>query len=260
MPSDFVLFVVVGFIAQIVDGALGMAYGVVSTTFLLGFGVSPAVASACVHSAEVFTTAASATSHIANRNVEWRPLAILALAGATGGAIGAFVLTSVDGAMVRPFVTAYLAGMGLWILSRAFRKRPAEQVVARRRLLGPLGLVGGFLDSIGGGGWGPTVTTTLVGTGAAPRKVIGTVNAAEFIVTSATSAAFLAAILSGHWSEAVGVQQHGAAIGGLIVGGVLAAPLAGIAVRKISPQTLTVLVGLLVAGLASFQTWQILAG
>lgn len=260
MPSDFVLFAVVGFVAQMIDGALGMAYGVVSTTFLLGFGVSPAVASACVHSAEVFTTAASATSHIANRNVEWRPLAVLALAGALGGAIGAFVLTSVDGAVVRPFVTAYLAAMGVWILSRAFRAKATGEVVQERRFLGPLGLVGGFLDSIGGGGWGPTVTTTLVGAGGAPRKVIGTVNAAEFVVTSATSAAFLAAILSGHWDEALSVRQHGAAIAGLIVGGICAAPIAGFAVRKIPQKTLTILVGLLVSGLALYQTWQALNG
>lgn len=257
MPDQFVLFALVGFCAQMVDGALGMAYGVVSTTFLLGFGVSPAVASATVHSAEVFTTAASATSHMANRNIDWRALGVLALAGAVGGALGAFVLTSVDGALMRPMITIYLGLMGVWILLKAFRPMPAIEALQRRVLLAPLGLIGGLLDSIGGGGWGPTVTTTLIGAGGAPRKVIGTVNAAEFIVTSATSAAFLAAILSGHWSE-TGLMQQGQAIAGLIVGGVAAAPLAGFAVRRIPRKTLTVLVGVLVLGLASYQTWQLL--
>lgn len=258
MPDQFVLFVIVGFCAQMVDGALGMAYGVVSTTVLLSFGISPALASATVHSAEVFTTAASATSHIANRNVDWRALSMLALSGALGGALGAFVLTSVDGAVIRPLVTGYLAIMGLWIILRTLRPLPAMQGLGRRILLAPLGLVGGLLDSIGGGGWGPTVTTTLIGAGSAPRKVIGTVNVAEFIVTSATSAAFLAAILSGHWDEALGLAEQGAAIAGLIIGGIVAAPLAGFAVRRIPRTALTVLVGGLVLTLAAYQTWRLL--
>ena len=258
MPEEFVLFALVGFCAQMIDGALGMAYGVVSTTFLLGFGVSPALASATVHSAEVFTTAASATSHIANRNVEWRALAVLALAGAIGGVVGAFILTSVDGAVIRPLITTYLALMGVWILMKAFRPLPTIEALQKRALLAPLGVVGGLLDSIGGGGWGPTVTTTLIGAGGAPRKVIGTVNAAEFIVTSATSAAFLAALLSGHWNESMGLMQQGAALGGLILGGVAAAPLAGFAVRHIPRRALTILVGVLVIALAGYQTWQLI--
>ncbi len=258
MPEEFVLFALVGFCAQMIDGALGMAYGVVSTTFLLGFGVSPALASATVHSAEVFTTAASATSHIANRNVEWRALAVLALAGAIGGVVGAFILTSVDGAVMRPLITTYLALMGVWILMKAFRPLPRIEALQRRALLAPLGVIGGLLDSIGGGGWGPTVTTTLIGAGGAPRKVIGTVSAAEFIVTSATSAAFLAALLSGHWSESMGLMEQGSALAGLIVGGVAAAPLAGFAVRHIPRRTLTVLVGVVVISLAGYQTWQLI--
>ncbi|MDZ4375231.1 MAG: sulfite exporter TauE/SafE family protein [Phenylobacterium sp.] len=249
--EDFLLFLAVGFLAQAIDGALGMAYGVISSTVLLGFGVPPATASASVHAAEVFTTAASAGSHAVNRNVNWKLFVPLAMGGCIGGALGAFVLTSIDGDVLKPFITGYLALMGATILYRAWRAREARKFPVRYS--GPLGLVGGFLDAIGGGGWGPTVTTAMVGSGAEPRVSIGTANTAEFF-TSTISAAFLAALLSGHWDDAEGLASHATSVAGLVVGGLLAAPLAGTIVRIVPVKVLTYAVGVVVLGLAGYQT------
>ena len=249
--QDFLLFLLVGILAQIVDGALGMAYGVISTTVLLSFGVPPATATASVHAAEVFTTAASAGSHAANRNVNWKLFAPLALGGVVGGGVGAFVLTSVDGDLLKPWITSYLAIMGLVIIWRA-TKQTRERVFPKK-FSAPLGLVGGFFDAIGGGGWGPTVTTTFVGAGQDPRTSIGTANAAEFFVTSAISATFLAALLTGHWDQADGVLNHATAVLGLILGGLLAAPLAGVVARIAPRRALTYGVGAVVLLSAGYQ-------
>lgn len=257
MLLDFAIFALVGFVAQVVDGALGMAYGVVSTTVLLAVGVSPAYASASVHAAEMFTTAASATSHVAHRNVDWKLFWRLAPAGVAGGCLGAYVLTSFDGDVLRPWVTAYLALMGIYILVRAIRPR-RSRLAETAAVVAPLGVVGGFVDAAGGGGWGPVVTASLVGSGAPPRFVIGTVNTVEFFLTTAISAAFLVALLSGHWNEAEGLLDHLAAVAGLVTGGLLAAPLAGFLVKKIPTKTLMILVGVLVSALATYQTWQLL--
>lgn len=229
-----------------------MAYGVISSTVLLSFGVPPATASASVHAAEVFTTAASAGSHAVNKNVNWRLFGPLALGGVVGGMLGAFVLTSIDGDMIKPWITAYLAVMGLVILWRAWKGVSARAFPIR--LTPPLGLIGGFFDAIGGGGWGPTVTTTLVGAGDEPRRSIGTANAAEFFVTSAISATFLAAMLTGHWQEAESITQHAFAVAGLILGGLVAAPLAGYVVRIAPIRVLTFAVGGLVTLVAAYQT------
>lgn len=248
---DFLLFLAVGFLAQCVDGALGMAYGVISSTVLLAFGVPPATASASVHAAEVFTTAASAGSHAANRNVNWKLFAPLAAGGVVGGVLGAFVLTSIDGDLLKPWITAYLAIMGLVIIWRATRK--TRERVFPVKFSAPLGVVGGFFDAIGGGGWGPTVTTTMVGSGQDPRISIGTTNTAEFFVTAAISATFLAALLTGHWDQAEGIASHAAAIAGLIVGGLIAAPLAGVIARIAPRQVLTYGVGAIVLFTAGYQ-------
>lgn len=250
--QDFLLFLVVGFLAQAVDGALGMAYGVISSTVLLSFGVPPATASATVHAAEVFTTAASAGSHAVQKNVNWKLFTPLAIGGCIGGGLGAFVLSSLDGAVLKPFITGYLGLMGLMILYRAWKQAKAKPFPTKYS--GPLGLVGGFLDAIGGGGWGPTVTSAMVGSGAEPRISVGTTNTAEFFVTATISATFLAALISGHWQEADGISKHATAVGGLILGGLLSAPLAGFMVRIAPVRVLTFLVGLLVTGLATYQT------
>jgi len=254
--ETFFLFLLVGVLAQAVDGALGMAYGVISSSVLLALGVPPATASASVHAAEVFTTAASAGSHAWHKNVEWRLMAPLAVAGVIGGVLGAYVLTGVEAAVIKPFIVAYLALIGVWILWRAGHDIPHRRLPAW--ITGPLGLVGGFLDAIGGGGWGPTVSSTLVGAGHEPRKAIGTVNTAEFFLTVAVSATFVWALVTGHWEEAGALQNHAAAVGGLVVGGLIAAPFAGLIVKKVPRKVLTYAVGGLLVVLAAFQGYQLL--
>lgn len=250
MGPEFWLFAAVGFAAQLVDGALGMAYGVVSTTVLLANGVPPATASASVHAAKVFTGAASAVSHIAHRNVDWRLLVLLAAGGMLGGVVGTYLLTSVDGEQIKPFVVAWLGLMGLVILYRAWKGARPKPFSWKGPF--PLGLVGGFFDAVGGGGWGPVVTSTLLGSGADPRKAIGTTNAAEAFVAAAVSAAFLAALVSGHW-ETDDLAQHLWSVLGLIAGGVVAAPLAGWMTKVLPIRALTWIVGLVVTGLAVWQ-------
>jgi uncharacterized membrane protein YfcA len=254
--ETFLLFVLVGVLAQSVDGALGMAYGVVSTTVLLALGVPPAAASASVHTAEIFTTAASGASHVYHRNITWSLWAPLVIAGMLGGAIGAYVLSGVDGDLMKPFILAYLAVLGVWIVLRGLKDIKPKRI---RSFWGaPLGLIGGFLDAIGGGGWGPTATTALVGAGKDPRQAIGTVNSAEFFVTVAISATFVWALVTGHWQDAGAVGDYASAVGGLILGGLLAAPFAGWIAKRIPTRTLTFMVGGLIILLAAYQGLQLI--
>lgn len=253
--DTFFLFLLVGVLAQAVDGALGMAYGVISSSVLLALGVPPAMASASVHAAEVFTTAASAGSHAWHRNVEWRLFLPLTIAGIIGGVLGAYVLTGIDGAIIKPFIIGYLALIGVWILWRAGHDVPHRHLPAW--ITAPIGVVGGFLDAIGGGGWGPTVSSTMVGAGHDPRKAIGTVNTAEFFLTVAISATFVWAIVTGHWEEAGALENHAAAVGGLVVGGLIAAPFAGLIVKMAPRKVLAYAVGFLLLILAAFQGAQL---
>lgn len=256
MLETFLIFLLVGMLAQAVDGALGMAYGVISTSVLLALGVPPAAASASVHGAEVFTTGASATSHALHRNVEWRLFVPLALAGMVGGAVGAYLLAGIDGDVIKPFIAAYLGLMGLYILWRAGRKaRP--RIIRPAWLVAPLGLIGGFFDAIGGGGWGPSVNSALLAAGQEARRAIGTVNTAEFFVTSVISATFLWALLTGHWREGGALENHAAAVGGLVVGGLMAAPFAGWITKRVPQRALSLAVGCLLILLAGFQGVQI---
>ncbi len=232
--DDFLIFALIGFMAQLVDGALGMAFGVLSTTSLLAFGVPPATASAVTHVTEIFTTAASGTSHIVHRNVNWRLVARLAPAGMIGGAAGAFILSNVDGKFIEPFVSAYLAGIGFYILFKAIGPLWPREV--KDRIVPWIGAGGGLLDAMGGGGWGPIVTGSLIGRGHAPRQVIGSTNLTEFLVTSVISATF---ILSLGWSELSSAS-------GLILGGVIAAPLGGFLVSRIPTRPLMIGVGIII--------------
>ena len=254
--QEFILFAAVGFLAQGVDGALGMAYGVISSTTLLAFGVTPAHASAAVHAAELFTTAASGTSHLYHRNIDWKLFWRLMPFGVMGGILGAYVLTSFPGAVMKPYVTAYLALIGVYLILRSFRKVPSKPVPAT--IVAPLGLSGGFLDAAGGGGWGPVVTTGLLGFGGTPRFVIGTVNASEFLITLSVSLTFLFALVTGHWEEAGEITQNLTAVSGLVLGGLLAAPLAGLMVRRLQEKVLLRLVGCLIVLLAGWQTAQLM--
>ncbi|HTV67735.1 MAG TPA: sulfite exporter TauE/SafE family protein [Rhizobiaceae bacterium] len=254
--EEFFLFLIVGFCAQAVDGALGMAYGVISSTVLLSFGVTPAQASASVHAAELFTTAASGSAHLYHRNIDWRLFWRLAPAGIVGGCLGAYVLTAFDGDVVKPFVTGYLGIVGAFLLVRSFRKIPSKPVPVA--VIAPLGAGGGFLDAAGGGGWGPIVTTGLLGAGGTPRYVIGTVNASEFLITLSVSVTFLIALLSGHWAEAGALSGHAWSIAGLIAGGLLAAPMAGWMVKAIAERMLLRAVGVLIVLISLYQTSQLI--
>lgn len=253
--QSFLLFLAVGFIAQLVDGALGMAYGVISSTVLLAFGVPPAQASAMIHAAECVTTGASGASHIAHRNVDWRLFLRLAPAGMVGGVLGAYVLTSLEPTFIKAVVIAYLAILGLVMLARALRG--LRDTPPHLKHVVPLGLVGGFLDASGGGGWGPVVTSTLLGRGHAPRFAIGSVNASEFFVTLAISATFVWAFLSGQFVIEGGLAGAGLALGGLILGGVVAAPIAGFITRILPARTLMAAVGVLVVSLSVWQGAQL---
>ena len=187
--AGLVPFIAVGFFAQLIDGALGMAFGVITNTLLVGLlGVPPALASQRVHIVECFTTATSAISHLIHRNIDRRLFFRLLIPGVIGGVAGATVLSSVDGELIKPFVLIYLSGIGIYLLVRGLLYPPT---LREARHVVPLGLVGGFLDASGGGGWGPMVTSNLLIQGAEPRKVIGTVNSVEFFLTLSISIAFI---------------------------------------------------------------------
>lgn len=229
--AQFGAFVAVGFVAQLIDGALGMAYGVCSSTFLLGLGVPPAVASGAVHTAKVFTNCASGLSHLALRNVDRRLFSGLVLPGVLGAVIGAAVATRVPGELLRPVVSVYLLGMGIRLIRTAVRGR--QSAAQSSRGLRRLGLVGGFCDAVGGGGWGPVVTSTLLVREVEPRLAVGSVNAAEFFVAVAAATVFAGTVGMDLWR----------AVAGLVLGGLVAAPLAAGAVRRIPAQRLMLLVG-----------------
>ena len=231
-PIQLLPFIAVGFIAQMVDGALGMAFGVISNTLLISLGVPPAAASAGVHTVETFTTAVSGTSHILHKNVDWRLFARLVVPGVIGGVLGAYVLTNIHAETAKPYVLGYLTLIGFYLLWRAFGHKDE---IRDPRVIAPLGLAGGFLDAAGGGGWGPVVTSNLLVQGADPRKVIGTVNTAEFFLAITVSATFILTL---------GLEQFTSAIAGLLIGGVAAAPLGAFAAKRIRTRTLLLLVSI----------------
>jgi uncharacterized protein len=231
--SALLPFIGVGFAAQLVDGALGMAFGVISNTLLVGvLGIPPALASQRVHIVECFTTATSGISHLLHGNVDKVLFFRLLLPGMVGGILGAYVLTSLDAGVVKPFVLLYLSGIGIYILVRGLFYPPK---IKEAKLIAPLGLFGGFLDAAGGGGWGPVVTSNLLIQGADPRKVVGTVNTVEFFLTITVSAAFV-------WK--LGFADLAGATLGLLIGGLLAAPFGAWAAKHFNPKTMLILVGI----------------
>jgi hypothetical protein len=245
--AELLPFILVGFAAQLVDGALGMAFGVISSTLLVSLGVPPAAASAGVHAVEVFTTGASAISHSLHKNVNWKLFRRIVIPGVIGGIFGAYVLTAIPAEKARPLVLAYLALIGAWLLWRGLRHEHREK---KPRIVEPLGLVGGFLDAAGGGGWGPVVTSNLLVQGAHPRKVIGTVNTAEF---------FLSATISGTFILSMGFGSFTMALVGLLIGGLAAAPLGGYFAKRIPPRLLLILVGLLLMATSGYGIWNALS-
>jgi uncharacterized membrane protein YfcA len=237
--QNLLILAVVGFIAQLVDGSLGMAYGVTSSTLLLTVGLTPAAASAAVHFSEIGTTVASGISHHKLGNVDWRTVRIIAIPGGIGAFAGATLLSNLDGDAAKPWVAALLLGLGIYVMWRFLvlgGRRPTFKGGVSGTFLAPLGLVAGTMDAIGGGGWGPVGTTTLLSTGRLePRKVVGSIDASEFIVAVGGSLGFLLAL----GSQGI---DFGIALA-LLVGGVIAAPFAAWIVRHLAPRVLGVAAG-----------------
>ena len=239
------LFIGVGFAAQLVDGALGMAFGVISNTLLVVvMGVPPALASQRVHLVECFTTATSGISHLLHGNVDKRLFLRLLVPGVLGGVLGAYVLTSLDATVVKPFVLIYLSGIGIYILVRGLFYPPQ---IKDAKFIAPLGLFGGFLDAAGGGGWGPVVTSNLLIQGADPRKVVGTVNTVEFFLTIAISATFI-------WH--LGFADVAGATLGLLIGGLMAAPIGAWAAKHFNPKLMLVLVGIVLTATSLYGVYR----
>lgn len=254
VKHELILATIVGFIAQAIDGSLGMAYGITSNTILISLGIPPLVSSASIHTAEIVTSGAEGVAHLRAGNVDRKILKYLILSGMVGAIIGAYLLTSIPGEKLTPFISIYLFIMGLLLIEKAFEKKPLiiktfiffrDKLMKAReerwgRKLMPFGLAGGVLDSIGGGGWGPLITLTLFFKGENLRKAIGSVIFSEFFVAFAASATLLSALRFEYWQTIVG----------LIVGGLLAVPLGPYLIKKIPYKPLMISVGILVVGLS----------
>jgi uncharacterized membrane protein YfcA len=238
--ANFLLLAIVGLIAQLVDGSLGMAYGVTSQSLLLTVGIAPALASASVHIAEVGTTAASGTSHWRFGNVDWAKVWPLAIPGAIGAFLGAVVLSAfITAEAAEPIVAVFLFSLGVFVLARfSFRRhqRPVEVRPVSRAFLAPLGLIAGFLDAAGGGGWGPISTPTLLSSGRMePRKIIGTVDTSEFVIAVCASIGFLFSLSLAEVPWTI--------VGALFLGGLIAAPVAAYIVRILPTRIMGTAVG-----------------
>ena len=245
--SALLPFILIGFAAQLVDGALGMAFGVICNTLLVAvLGVPPATASARIHVVEIFTTGASGLSHLFHRNIDWPLFWRLLIPGVIGGVLGAYVLTSLHADIVKPFVLGYLVLIGIWLLVRGLLYPPK---ISKPKVVAPLAVVGGFLDAAGGGGWGPVVTSNLLVQGGEPRKIVGTVNSVEFFLAVAVSVAFIANL---GFEEILGPTL------GLIIGGVAAAPLGAYMAKRFSPKVMLVMVGVVLTATSAFGLYRAL--
>jgi uncharacterized membrane protein YfcA len=225
-------FILVGFLAQLVDGTLGMAYGVSCSTLLLNLGVSPKIATAAVHTAEVFTTGVSGLSHLKFGNIDKKLFLRIVITGVIGAMIGAYLISAVfDGKLIKPYITAYLLVLGIVILIKGIRNQPKPESEIKHAE--GLALFGGFFDAIGGGGWGPIVTSNLINQGKNPRETIGTVNTAEFFVTFFGTGVFLFFVGIDSWKTILG----------LIIGGVIAAPIGAYFASRVNKKTMMILIG-----------------
>jgi uncharacterized protein len=236
-------FFAIGFVAQLIDGALGMAFGVISNTALLWLGVPPALATRNVHIIKMFTGGASGISHMMHKNVDWKLFTRLSITGVIGGVIGAYIMSWLhlkDAKFALPYVYGYLTLIGIYILWRGIGHTIKEQ---HARIVEPYGFVGGFLDATGGGGWGPVVTSNLLAQGHNPRMTVGTVNAAEFILAIAVSITY--------WSK-LGFGDVPVQVIGLLVGGVIAAPLASRITHLIPARVMMIAVGVLLICISIF--------
>lgn len=235
IDSNILYYILAGFAAQMIDGALGMAYGVTATTFLLSGGISPAASSASVHASEIFTSGVSGLMHLKFRNVNTKLFRKLLIPGVIGAILGAYILTSLEdyNYIVKPLVSLYTLFLGVVIIFKAIKK---DSIRKRIKRLIPLAFIGGLLDSVGGGGWGPIVSSTLIAGGRNARYTIGSVNLTEFFVALSSSLTFVTIIGLTHW----------AIIAGLIIGGVIAAPIAAYLANKIPTKSIMISVGVVV--------------
>jgi uncharacterized membrane protein YfcA len=232
--QEFLVFFLIGVFAQLVDGTLGMGYGATSTSFLLAYGVPPVVSSTGVHVAEMFTTGASAISHHRFGNINKKLVKHLLIPGVLGSITGAYLLSDViNGEVIKPFIAAYMIILAIIIIRKALAKTIIKK---KTKKLGVLATFGGFMDAVGGGGWGPIVTSTLLGRGRNPRYTIGSVNAAEFAISFASGITFMLFGGIHGWQVIIG----------LILGGVIAAPLGAYLVNKIKRKPMMVAVGVLI--------------
>ena len=245
IDKEFLLFIGAGFIAQIIDGALGMAYGVSCSTLLLSIGVPPAIASASVHTAEVFTTGVSGLSHIYMRNIDKRLFFRLVFTGIAGAVIGAYLISKIlDGKIIKPYIAGYLLILGVYILLKSIKnKQPTK---SNWKYAPYLGFIGAFFDSIGGGGWGPIVSSNLINKGNSPREVIGTVNTAEFFVTFFSTGVFIFILGIEAWKPVLA----------LVIGGVIAAPIGAYILKFMSPKIIMRLVGILIIVTSSYTIYK----
>lgn len=235
LDSTFFTFIFVGFIAQIIDGTLGMAYGVSCSTLLLNLGVAPRVATAAVHTAEVFTTGVSGLSHLRFKNIDKELFFRIVITGVIGAMIGAYLISNVlEGNMIKPYVAAYLLILGMIILYKGIKNKQTQEKQIKRAEL--LAFSGGFLDSIGGGGWGPIVTSNIINQGKNPRQTIGTVNTAEFFVTFFSTGVFMFFVGIESWQIVLG----------LIAGGVIAAPLGALFAAKVNRRVMMIIIGIVI--------------
>lgn len=240
-------FILIGFVAQMIDGALGMAFGVISNTLLITMGVSPAAASAGVHTIKNFTGFVSGLAHVLHGNVDWQLFRRILVPGVIGGLAGAYALVHIDAAVAKPVVLAYLTAVGVYLLIRGVHSAPLAR---KPTIVAPVGFAGGFLDAAGGGGWGPVVTSNLLIQGADPRLVVGTVNTAEFFLSLTISATFLATI---------GFAAFTQMTLGLLIGGVAAAPFGAMVAKRVRARTLLVMVGIVLTATSAFGLWKAVA-
>lgn len=245
LTREFLLFALIGFIAQFIDGSLGMAYGVSANTLLLSLGITPVQASASIHIAEVATSGVSGLAHYGFGNVDMKLVKQLIIPGVIGAVVGASVLIWLPISLMKIAISLYLVAMGGMILFKAWRKTHSKRI---HHHMTPLGFFGGFFDAAGGGGWGTIVASTLVAKGSIPRLAVGTVNMAEFFVALASSAVFIASVPVLNWTIVLG----------LALGGVIAAPFAALFAHRIPAGPFMIMIGIAIILLSAFTMYQVL--
>ena len=251
---DFLVFALIGFFAQIVDGSLGMGFGVISSSILLAQGIPPALASASVNAAKLPTTGTAAVSHFLHKNLNWEIVRALSIFGAIGGIIGAVLLTSLKGKALAIIVNSYLALMGILIIWRGIMNFAPRLISAHRSR--SIGLAGGLIEGIGGS-WGPIVTTSLLGSGAESRYAIGSANFSEFVVSVAVFSAFVVAFAAGYWEGGSDWQSTFTPVLGLVIGGLPAAAFGGWLSKRAPRRLLTIAVGSLALGIAIYRSFYV---